>query len=207
MNLSLNLSLYRSLYLSFASLIGRLIFALRGWHCAPLPPYWQDKQVIIGFPHTTIMDTVMAFAGFAIVKKKGHVLVKEQAFRWPFVGILKWLGAIPVDRSRAGGLVQQMVEEFALRDEFHLSLVPEGTRKNVDKLKTGFWHIAKEARVPITCWFLDNKLKQTTWVGQVIPGESLSADLKMIQALYQAVGWEIKGTDRVNPVDSPANDR
>ncbi len=177
----------------FASFVGRFIFALRGWTCAPLPAYWQDRQVIIGFPHTTIMDTVMAFAAFAIVKKKGHILVKAQAFRWPFVTVLKWLGAIPVDRSQAGGLVQQMVEEFASRKEFHLSLVPEGTRKQTDKLKTGFWYIAKAAQVPITCWYLDNQRKQTVWVGQIVPGESLEVDLRTIQTLYQRVGWDIKG--------------
>ncbi len=192
------------MYWTVASLIGRSIFALRGWTCAPLPDYWQDKQVIIGFPHTTILDTVMAFAGFAVVKRRGHVLVKEEAFHPSYAWLLKLLGAIPVDRSRAGGLVQQMVDEFARRREFHLSLVPEGTRSAQGKLKTGFWYIAKEAKVPITCWFLDNKHKRTIWVGQIIPGASLTDDLATIRAMYARVGWTIGGEDVASGVPDGA---
>lgn len=188
------------MYQNFLSHVGRTIYALRGWTCAPLPPYWQKKQVIIGFPHTTIMDTVMAFSGFAIVKKKGHVLVRNQDFRWPYGELLKKLGAIPVDRSQQTGLVKQMADEFEQRDEFHLALVPEGTRRGVQKIKTGFWYIAKEAKVPIVCWYLDNQNKRTIWVGQLIPGDSLAADLEAIRKMYQNVGWEIKGIEK--PADS-----
>jgi len=173
--------------------VGRAVFALRGWTCDPLPPYWQKKQVIIGFPHTTIMDTVMAFSAFAIVKKKGHVLVRQQDFRWPYGGFLRKLGAIPVDRSQQTGLVKQMAEEFKRRDEFHLSLVPEGTRRDVQKIKTGFWYIAKEAKVPIVCWYLDSPNKRTLWAGQLIPGDSLAADLETIRVIYEKVGWKIPG--------------
>ncbi|WP_141735108.1 1-acyl-sn-glycerol-3-phosphate acyltransferase [Oligoflexus tunisiensis] len=183
------------MYRNILSQVGRSIYALRGWTCEPLPPYWQKKQVIIGFPHTTIMDTVMAFSGFAIVKKKGHVLVRNQDFRWPYGGLLKKLGAIPVDRSQSTGLVRQMAEEFASRDEFHLALVPEGTRRGVQKIKTGFWHIAKEAKVPIVCWYLDNQNKRTIWAGQLIPGDSLEADLEAIRVMYQKVGFMIPGMD------------
>jgi len=184
------------MYQNIMSQVGRTIFALRGWTCAPLPPYWQNKQVIIGFPHTTILDTVMAFSGFAIVKKKGHVLVRHQDFRWPYGELLKKIGAIPVDRSQSSGLVKQMAEEFAKRDEFHLALVPEGTRKGVQKIKTGFWHIAKEAKVPIVCWYLDNQNKRTLWAGQLIPSDSLETDLEIIRVMYQKVGFEIPGLDK-----------
>jgi hypothetical protein len=139
------------------------------------------------------MDTVMAFSGFAIVKKKGHVLVRNQDFRWPYAGLLKKLGAIPVDRSQSTGLVKQMAAEFAQRDEFHLALVPEGTRKDVQTIKTGFWHIAKEAKVPIVGWYLDNENKRTVWVGQLIPGDSLEADLETIRKFYEKVGYKIPG--------------
>lgn len=181
------------MYQDILSQLGRTIFALRGWTCDPLPPYWRKKQVIIGFPHTTIMDTVMAFSGFAIVKKKGHVLVRNQDFRWPYAGLLKKLGAIPVDRSQSTGLVKQMAAEFAQRDEFHLALVPEGTRRDVHKIKTGFWHIAKEARVPIVCWYLDNARKRTIWAGQLIPGDSLERDLEIIREMYAKLGYTIPG--------------
>ncbi len=177
--------------MTISKLIGKAIFAARGWTFAPLPSYWQTKQVIIGFPHTTILDTLMAFAGFAAVGKKGHVLVKVQAFRWPLAGILRRLGAIPVDRSHPGGLVPQMASIFAERDEFHLALVPEGTRSSHGKIKSGFWHIAKAANVPIACWLLDNKNKRTVWVGQIIPGFSYEKDVEEIRRLYSAAGFDL----------------
>ena len=75
------------------------VFAARGWTFEPLPADWQPKQVIIGFPHTTWTDTLMAFSGFAIVEQKGHVVVKQEAFRWPFGGLLKALGGVAIDRK------------------------------------------------------------------------------------------------------------
>lgn len=159
----------------------------------PLPAYWQDRQVIIAFPHTSVMDTVMAFAGFAAVNTKGHILVKQEAFRWPFTGLLKWLGAIPVNRGNATGMVEQLARIFATRKEFQLALVPEGTRRHVDSIRTGFWRIAKAAQVPIACWFIDNQNKRTVWVGQVIPGDSLQDDLRKVYELYLAAGWQIPG--------------
>jgi 1-acyl-sn-glycerol-3-phosphate acyltransferase len=181
--------------LNIPSLTGRVIFNLRGWSFEPLPEYWQPKQVIIGFPHTTILDTVMAFAGFAIVQQKGHVLVKREVFHWPYAGLLKKLGAIPVDRGSRSGLVSQMVDEFARRDEFQLAMVPEGTRNGARQLKTGFWHIAKAANVPIICWYLDNDRKKTVWAGRLMPGDSLVADLERIRKLYDKVGYQIQGLE------------
>jgi len=181
------------MYKNLLSLLGRAIFKIRGWTFAPVPPFWQDKQVIIGFPHTTALDTVMAFAGFAIIKKKGHVLVKSEAFQWPWSLLLTRLGAIAVNRSLQGGLVRQITDEFRQRDEFHLSLVPEGTRNGASKLKTGFWYIAKEANVPIVCWYLDNHQKRTVWVGQLWPGDSLAVDLEKIRLMYLSVGYQIQG--------------
>ena len=74
--------------------LGRAIFTLRGWSFEPLPDYWAAKQVVIGFPHRSWIDTVMAFAGFAMVRQRGHVIVKREAFRWPFSPLLRGIGAI-----------------------------------------------------------------------------------------------------------------
>ena len=65
------------------SLLARLIYRLRGWSFEPLPDYWEEKQVIIGFPHRSNLDTVMAFAGFLRVQIRGHVLIKDAWFFWP----------------------------------------------------------------------------------------------------------------------------
>ncbi len=172
-----------------------MIFALRGWSFEPVPPDWTAKQVIIGFPHRSWIDTVMAFAGFAIIRQRGHVMVKREAFVWPLSIVLRFFGAVRVDRSSASGVVEQMAAEFARRDEFQLALVPEGTRRAGGRIRTGFWHTAKAANVPIVCWYLDAKAKRTRWVGRLHPGEDLAADLLEIKRIYADAGLDIAGLD------------
>ncbi len=171
------------------SLVGRLLYQLMGWRFEPLPPYFATKHVIIGFPHTTNMDTVRAFVGFRIAKKTGHIMIKKEWFVWPVSVFLRSIGGIPVSRGSAQGVVRQMVREFRDRPEFLLAIVPEGTRKGVRTIKTGFWHIAKAAGVSIICWYLDNENRTTRWLGEVIPGDSKDDDLLRIQRLYADAGY------------------
>jgi 1-acyl-sn-glycerol-3-phosphate acyltransferase len=168
-----------------------LVYAIRGWAFEPLPDYWRKKSVIIGFPHRENMDTVMAFAGFKRVRVRGYILIKKSWFFWPLSYFMRGIGGLPVDRSAPGGVVGAMVKEFEQREDFILALVPEGSRKNVSKLRTGFWHIAKAAQVPIICWYLDSKNKKTRWVGYIEAGEDLNSDLWKIHDLYAEAGFEI----------------
>ena len=174
-------------------LLGKTIFKTRGWTFEPLLSDWEAKQVIIGFPHTSWLDTAMAISGFAMVDLEGHVMIKKESFRWPFAGLLKALGGIPVDRDASTGVVGQMVAEFERRDTFQLALVPEGTRKGAKRLKTGFWHIAKAANVPIVCWYLDTPNKRTRFIGRIEPSADMGADIAAIKEIYAAAGHEITG--------------
>ena len=169
--------------------LGQGLYSLRGWTFEPLPAEWEKKQVIIGLPHDELIDTAMAFAGFAMVGLEGHIIVKEEAFRWPLKRLLLGLGAIPVARNCTSGLVGQIVEQFAARETFQLALVPSGTRKRGAKLRTGFWYIAKAARVPVVCWFFDRKHKRTRWVGRLVPGDDLDADLHRVRRMYTDAGY------------------
>jgi 1-acyl-sn-glycerol-3-phosphate acyltransferase len=171
------------------SLVGRAMYWLMGWSFEQLPSYFSDKHVIIGFPHTSNMDTVRAFIGFRIVRRTGHIMIKREWFFWPVSIVLRWLGGVPVDRKAPTGAVRQMVAQFEDRDEFLLAIVPEGTRKGVSTVKTGFWHIAKAAGVPIICWYLDNENRCARWLGEVIPGESKKDDLLLIRELYAGAGY------------------
>ena len=141
------------------SYAGRMLYFLMGWRFEPLPPYVSNKHVIIGFPHTSNTDTVRAFTGFRIIKRTGHIMIKKEAFFWPLSILLHALGGIPVDRRAPQGAVEQMVDVFNSRDEFLLAIVPEGTRKKIRTIKTGFWHIARGAGVSIICWYMDNEHK------------------------------------------------
>ncbi len=172
------------------SITGKLFYKSLKWKFEPLPDYFLQRHVIIGFPHTSNMDTIRAFFGFKIAKKTGHIMIKKEWFFWPASYLFRALGGIPVYRDSSQGVVGQMVELFKKRDEFLLAIVPEGSRKGVKTIKTGFWHIAKEADVSILCWYLDNNNKTTRWLGEVIPGEDKLKDMLKIQKIYADAGYK-----------------
>ena len=172
------------------SLIGKLFYMATGWTFEPIPEYFKNQHVLIGFPHTSNMDTIRAFFGFRIIKRTGYIMIKKEWFFWPLSIILRALGGIPVDRDSRRGVVGQMVTRFHDRHDFLLAIVPEGTRKGVNTIKTGFWHIAKEADVSIICWYLDNRNKTTKWLGEIIPGDDKAEDLLKIQKIYSDAGYK-----------------
>ncbi|NOX33396.1 MAG: acyl-phosphate glycerol 3-phosphate acyltransferase [Deltaproteobacteria bacterium] len=173
------------------SITGRLLYKCMGWTYDELPDYWTDKCVVIGFPHTANMDTVRALTYIKIVRINARLLVKAEWFFFPMSILLKSLGGMPVKRDKACGFVESVVKEFEKRQSLILALVPEGTRKNVPSIKTGFWHIAKGAKVPVICWYLDNEAKRTRWIGKIDPGETLEEDLLKIKKLYKNAGFSI----------------
>lgn len=174
------------------SLFGKLFYGLTNWRFEPLPDYFGKKHVIIGFPHTSNMDTIRAFFGFKIIKRTGHIMIKKEWFVFPLSIVFKALGGIPVYRDSPQGTVDQMVTMFQKYDDFLLAIVPEGTRKGVRTIKTGFWHIAKAADVSIICWYLDNENKVTRWLGELRPGEDKAEDILKIQKIYAEAGYQFQ---------------
>jgi 1-acyl-sn-glycerol-3-phosphate acyltransferase len=173
------------------SLAGRLLYFLMGWTYDPLPEYWTNRCVVIGFPHTSNMDTVRALTYIKIAKVPARLLVKSDWFFFPMSLILKSLGGLPVKRDKAHGFVDFAVDLFNRRENLILALVPEGTRKEVSTIKLGFWHIANGAGIPIICWYLDNANKKTRWIGKIHPSGNISEDLNKIQDLYKNHGFLI----------------
>jgi 1-acyl-sn-glycerol-3-phosphate acyltransferase len=86
---------------------------------------------------------------------KTHYLGKKELFRFPFGFIFKMLGGYPVDRSSSKNMVDEVVKIFDAHKQFSIALAPEGTRKKVEKLRTGFYHIALKAKVPLAMAALD----------------------------------------------------
>lgn len=132
---------------------------LAGWRrvgCVPDLP----KYVMIGAHHTSNWDAPISVAILFSFRIKAYWLMKNTAFRWPFRGLLLWLGAIPVDRTKSADVVGQMAGEMKKRAEMVLLLAPEGTRKKVTRWKSGFYHIARGAGVPVVLAFLDYRQKE-----------------------------------------------
>ena len=181
----------------FFHLLSELVPRLFGWHVeGKLPDY--PKLVVIGAPHTSNWDFVM-FLGLAFhLRADPRFMGKSELFRGPLGGFFRWCGGYPVDRSKSQGLVEQMVDAFQESARFILVITPEGTRKKVEAWKSGFYHIAKGAGVPIVLGFIDGARK-VYGLGKVFfPTDDMDADMKAIQGYYaELVGVRAKGTSEL----------
>lgn len=142
-------------------LTAKFILKLMGWKSTGFFPADLKKYVVIVAPHTSGWDFIIGL----LFRKALHIerakyLGKDSLFKPPFGFFFRWLGGYPVDRSSSHNLVDQVAKIFHDHDAFALALSPEGTRKRVDKLKTGFYNIARKANVPIIMVALDYKHQQ-----------------------------------------------
>ncbi len=105
--------------------------------------------------HTSNWDFIVGMAGKLTIGLYASWLGKHTIFFWPLGILLRRLGGIPLDRSSSHGTVEQVVDLFRSREQLVLGLSPEGTRKRVEKWRTGFYHMAMQSGVPIVPVYLD----------------------------------------------------
>lgn len=176
-------------------LIGKSIFKAVGWTYQVDESLIEDKQVVIGFEHTSNLDTILSLALFGILDMKVHTLIKKELFKGPFKPILNFVGGIPVDRHSKQDVVGQMAQEFSKREKFTLVIAPEATRaKNGQErkpIRTGFWHIAKAANVPIVLMFAHAESKTGGIIGKIYP-TNIEDDLQTIKETYAKLGIDVK---------------
>lgn len=128
--------------------IGRAVLLLMGWKVAGQIPN-EPKGIIIGVPHTSFLDFFLAMAFMLALGIRFNWLMKKEGFIFPFGPLLRFMNGIPVDRSRSNDLTSQMVTWFGENEKAWLTIAPEGTRKNVKRMKTGYLRIAKAVDVPV----------------------------------------------------------
>jgi 1-acyl-sn-glycerol-3-phosphate acyltransferase len=141
------------------SALAQAMLRLAGWRLffKGLP----DRQgVLIVYPHTSNWDFVVGLLAKWGIGITVTFWGKDSLFKLPLFGRwLRWLGGVPVDRASANGIVGQMARDLmAARDEkrfLWLALAPEGTRQRAATWRSGFYHVAREARVPLGLVFLD----------------------------------------------------
>jgi 1-acyl-sn-glycerol-3-phosphate acyltransferase len=121
---------------------------LAGWRLDGAMPDLK-KFVIIVAPHTSNWDFPIGIAAKFALRLEVTFLGKDSLFRFPMGPLMRALGGMPVDRSTSHDLVSGIVAEFARREQLVLVIAPEGTRRKVERWKTGFYHIAHGAGVPI----------------------------------------------------------
>lgn len=170
----------------FSRAVGTGILRAFGWRLEGTLPD-VPKVLGIGAPHTSNWDFVFGIAAVLALGLRANWIGKHTLFRWPVGGLMRWLGGIPVDRTHAQGLVEQAVAMFDSRDRLVLGIAPEGTRKKVERWKTGFYHIAHGAGVPILPFYWDYRRKVLGFGPPLVPSGDLDADLERIYAFYTRV--------------------
>lgn len=163
--------------------LSRLILKLAGWRIEGRAPS-EPKFVLIAAPHTSNWDfPFMLLVCFAL-RAKIFWMGKASLFPPLVGGIMRWLGGIPVDRSRKGNLVQSTIDAFNREASLIVVIPPEGTRSKVTHWKTGFYYIAQGAKVPIALGFLDFKRKLAGIDRLFAPTGNIESDMVEIQAFY-----------------------
>lgn len=139
--------------------IAVLAAKLTGWKMLNDAPQVK-KAVIAGAPHTSNWDFLVMLMGILIWRLEMHWIAKESLFKGPLGPVMRWLGGIPIDRSKKQNFVDQMVQRFDESEELLLIIAPEGTRSAVERWKSGFYYMAKGADVPIVLISLDYDAKE-----------------------------------------------
>ena len=160
---------------------------MRGWQLVGEMP--NVKQlVMLAVPHTSNEDGWNAVMGILTLGIDVKLMGKKELFRIPVIGpFLKWGGMISIDRQKKRWALQATFEQFNQQDQLWLALAPEGTRSYTDKWKTGFYHIAVGAGVPILPIAMDYKTKQIRFLPLFYPTGNIDADLPKIYAYYKGV--------------------
>jgi len=163
-----------------------MVFRLSGWRAEGQKPA-ISKYVIIAAPHTSNWDFFYTLCLAFILRMKPLIMMKDTWFRGPLGPFLKWLGALPVNRSKSNNVVAQSIGAFHAHSRFVLLVPPSGTRKRVMYWKTGFYHIAKGADVPIVLGYLDYR-RRAGGIGPMLkPTGDMEADMKKIRHFYKNI--------------------
>ncbi len=167
-------------------LIFQWIFKLLGWKITGDIPVHLRKYIIAVAPHTSSWDFPLGVMTRSILRiERTRFLGKDSLFKPPFGWFFRSLGGYPVDRSGRHDVVQQAVDIFNAHDDFILALAPEGTRKKVEKLRTGFYFIAKGANVPIVPVGFDFATRSIVVGNPMMPTDNFDQDMDYLLTFYR----------------------
>lgn len=166
--------------------IGRTVLAVMGWRVEGALPD-LPKFVVAVAPHTSNWDFVVGAAAMFALDLRLAFISKHTLFRWPFRGALRWMGAIPVDRSSHHGIVGESVAAFERMERRILVIAPEGTRRKVERFKTGFLHIARGARVPVALATLDYGARCVRLGPAFEVGEDIEEERRRTEAFFAPI--------------------
>lgn len=170
----------------FSQAIAAFFFRITGWKVAGTLPN-VPKMIVIGAPHTTNWDFPLAMTLIFYLGVRFNWMAKKEFFVKPFSYLWDWLGGVAVDRHAANGMVGQTVAAIQQRAQIVLAIAPEGTRSKVERWRTGFYHIAHGANIPIVPVLVDYGRKTLTITEPFTPSGDVDTDLPLIQSRFKGI--------------------
>lgn len=164
-----------------------IFFRLMGWKIEGVIDDKIKKSVLMVMPHTSWHDFYIGLLTRGILKVEINWVGKKELFCFPFGLYFRYMGGVPLDRSEKQNKVNAIVEVFKARTVFRMAIAPEGTRKKVMELKTGFYFIALHANVPIIAVAFDFGPQTIRISAPFYPSGNLMEDLKILGSHFIGV--------------------
>jgi 1-acyl-sn-glycerol-3-phosphate acyltransferase len=164
--------------------LARVALRLIGWRMSGGLPN-LPKFVLIAAPHTSNLDFLVGMLAMFAIGLRGTFIGKHTLFSGPLGPVMRWLGGLPVNRTAAHAVVEQMVARFRTQERLVIALSPEGTRKKRASWHTGFYHVAKVAEVPIVPVAIDYSTRTVHIFPPFAPSDDVKADLGALGALFR----------------------
>jgi 1-acyl-sn-glycerol-3-phosphate acyltransferase len=159
------------------------VLRLFGWRVLPKPQP-PPKAVLLVYPHTSNWDFPIGVLARAVLEMDIGWVGKHTLFRWPFGGLMRFLGGTSVDRSHTQGMVGQLRLEFDRHETFYIVITPEGTRRRTEYWRSGFYHLARELNVPVGLAYIDYAKREVAIPVWLELTGNVEHDLDRIRAVY-----------------------
>lgn len=163
--------------------IAVLMARLTGWKIVCQQPNLK-KAVFIGAPHTSNWDFLVMLMAILIWRLDMRWIGKHTLFIGPFGPLMRWLGGIPLNRQGSTNFVDQMIEHFNNNERLLLVIAPEGTRAPVERWRSGFYHMAHGAGVPIVLSYIDYRKREAGIELIELPSGDAEQDIARYQRIY-----------------------
>jgi len=173
--------------------IFRWLFKTFGWQAdRNIPPFADKRCIMIAAPHTYLLDPFITQTAFDLCDIKVKIAIADKFAVWPIKTLMESMGAIWIDRSQREGTdrpsyTDMLIKLFETNENLILVISPEGTRSLKARWRSGFYHIAKQANVPICFGYLDYKKKIAGVGGSIIPSDDIVSDMQTIMKFYKTV--------------------
>jgi 1-acyl-sn-glycerol-3-phosphate acyltransferase len=181
--------------------LARSFLKLFGWDAVQGLPKFK-KYVLIGAPHTSNWDFILAMLAALAIGLRFKWMAKNTLFKNPIAPVLKYFGGIPIDRTVRSSVIDRVAEMFNKSERLVIGITPEGTRSKTEFWKSGFYYIALSAKVPICFAYLDYDNKKVGIGDHIIPSGDINTDMQIIRNFYSDMNGkhpEKQGEVRVRP--------